>query len=84
MAAFSVCFGEIYVLREVDMHIVFDHPSPTGSVIEQSVEFLLVVVDGLASVFADECDKPVTHITVVCDDIQQKFSEIVGSRLFDQ
>lgn len=84
VAPFSMCLREVGVLREVDVCAVFDHPSTTDSVVEQSIDLLLVVVDCLARVFADERDEPVTDILIRRNDVEQKRSEVLGCRLIDQ
>jgi len=70
VAPLSACLCEVDVLREVDVYVVFDYPSAADSIVEQSIDLLLVVVDGLARVLADERDEAVTDVAVVIDDIK--------------
>ncbi|MDR5672236.1 hypothetical protein RH858_03595 [Halalkaliarchaeum sp. AArc-GB] len=72
------------ILGEVNTSIVFDHATTTGCILEQTVDFLFVIVDGLTWLFASKCDEAITDITVVRDDVEEKRSKLVFGRLIDQ
>jgi len=84
VTSLSMCLREVGVLREVDVRVVFDHPSATDGIVEQSIDFLFVVVDCLVRVLADERDEAVTDILIVGNDVQQKRPEVLGGRLLNQ
>ncbi|WP_259535305.1 hypothetical protein [Halalkaliarchaeum sp. AArc-CO] len=80
----SVHFRQVMILGEVNTSIVFDHATTTGCILEQTVDFLFVIVDGLTWLFASKCDEAITDITVVRDDVEEKRSKLVFGRLIDQ